>query len=504
MLQLFQSSTRHGHALPHKVSRLASEALEQTPVATMLCDPIDHRVTFANRVARETAARIADDLGIAADELCGTSVDIFHPRPGTLSRIMEQPQKLPHCEVVALGAQSLELTVSAIHDPDGRYLMPCVTWRVVTARVAREARTDSLLQMLDEMPINVMMADPKTFVINYANRTTIENLKDLRAFLPVDPENLVGTSIDVFHKHPEHQRALLSDPNNLPHSARIRVGDQTLLLKASAVMDKNGAYVGMMVSWSVITKQIAITDQFENEVKGVVDTVSVASTELKGTAETLSAAAAATVDQSTARATSAQSLIQTIDEISTQVERSAAQRDAAVAIAREGTDRITALAQAAEQIGTVVSLINNIAEQTNLLALNATIEAARAGDAGKGFAVVASEVKNLARQTATATEGIGAQVKEMQAATRETVDSISDINGTINELSAIAGAIDSAVKKQSTATAEVTGNIAGVTEVSQATGQSAEILLKAANPLSADSEGLANEVEGFLAELRSL
>lgn len=370
--------------------------------------------------------------------------------------------------------------------------------------MAREARTDSLLQMLDEMPINVMMADPKTFVINYANRTTIENLKDLRAFLPVDPENLVGTSIDVFHKHPEHQRALLSDPNNLPHSARIRVGDQTLLLKASAVMDKNGAYVGMMVSWSVITKQIAITDQFENEVKGVVDTVSVASTELKGTAETLSAAAAATVDQSTALATSAQSLIQTIDEISTQVERSAAQRDAAVAIAREGTDRITALAQAAEQIGTVVSLINNIAEQTNLLALNATIEAARAGDAGKGFAVVASEVKNLARQTATATEGIGAQVKEMQAATRETVDSISDINGTINELSAIAGAIDSAVKKQSTATAEVTGNIAGVTEVSQATGQSAEILLKAANRLSADSEGLANEVEGFLAELRSL
>ena len=151
-------------------------------------------------------------------------------------------------------------------------------------------------------------------MINYANRTTIENLKDLRAFLPVDPENLVGTSIDVFHKHPEHQRALLSDPNNLPHSARIRVGDQTLLLKASAVMDKNGAYVGMMVSWSVITKQIAITDQFENEVKGVVDTVSVASTELKGTAETLSAAAAATVDQSTALATSAQSLIQTIDD----------------------------------------------------------------------------------------------------------------------------------------------------------------------------------------------
>ena len=96
----------------------------------------------------------------------------------------------------------------------------------------------------------------------------------------------------------------------------------------------------------------------------------------------------------------------------------------------------------------------------------------------------------------------------MQAETRETIDSIGDINGTINELCAIAGAIYSAiysaVEKQSTATAEVTGNIAGVTEVSQATGQSAEILLKAVGRPSADSEGLANEVEGFLAALRSL
>ena len=241
----------------------------------MLCDPIDHRITFANHAAREVAARIADDLGVSADDLCGASIDIFHPRPGALSQLMEQPQKLPHCEIVTLGAQSVELTVSAIHDPDGRYLMACVTWRVVTDQVAREAYNDGLQQMLDEMPINVMMADPQTFEITYANRTTIENLKDLGP-LPIDPENLVGTNIDVFHKHPERQRALLADPKNLPHSARIRVGDQTLLLKASAVMDKHGAYVGMMVSWSVITKQIAITDQFENEVKGVVDTVSVA------------------------------------------------------------------------------------------------------------------------------------------------------------------------------------------------------------------------------------
>ena len=82
MLQLFKSSTRHGNALPHKDSRLASEALEQMPVATMLCDPIDHRVTFANRVARETAARIADDLGIAADDSAAPRLIFFTPVRG--------------------------------------------------------------------------------------------------------------------------------------------------------------------------------------------------------------------------------------------------------------------------------------------------------------------------------------------------------------------------------------------------------------------------------------
>jgi len=116
------------------------------------------------------------------------------------------------------------------------------------------------------------------------------------------------------------------------------------------------------------------------------------------------------------------------------------------------------IAEAAEKIGAVVGLITNIASRTNLLALNATIEAARAGDAGKGFAVVPPEVKTLANQTGKATEEIGAQITQIQAATREAIEAIQGISATIEEVSAIATIIASAVEEQGAATSEIARN----------------------------------------------
>jgi methyl-accepting chemotaxis protein len=112
----------------------------------------------------------------------------------------------------------------------------------------------------------------------------------------------------------------------------------------------------------------------------------------------------------------------------------------------------------------VVRLIGEIAGQTNLLALNATIEAARAGEAGKGFAVVASEVKNLAGQTAKATEEIGRQIAEMQAATAQAVDAIRAIGATVDRTSDIATAIAAAVEEQGATTREIARSAAQVAE----------------------------------------
>ena len=152
-----------------------------------------------------------------------------------------------------------------------------------------------------------------------------------------------------------------------------------------------------------------------------------------------------------------------------------------------GTDgTVRSLDAAAGKISEVVSLINEIAEQTNLLALNATIEAARAGTAGKGFAVVASEVKNLANQTARATEEITQQVGAMQGATRDAVAAISSIGEVITEMNEIAGRVSGAISRQGSATHEIAGTVAEAAagtravssrmeEVSDGTGRAGEL-----------------------------
>jgi methyl-accepting chemotaxis protein len=189
----------------------------------------------------------------------------------------------------------------------------------------------------------------------------------------------------------------------------------------------------------------------------------------------------------------------------------------AVRQAQKTVARITALSEAATRVGNVVKLITDIAEQTNLLALNATIEAARAGEAGKGFAVVASEVKNLANQTAKATEEISAQIAGIQTATQDSVSAISGIGTTIGEISGIASAIAAAVEEQSaatqeiarnvqeaaTGTSEVTSNISTVSQAAGETGAAATQVLSAAGELSSQATVLRQEFESFIHTIRA-
>ena len=165
----------------------------------------------------------------------------------------------------------------------------------------------------------------------------------------------------------------------------------------------------------------------------------------------------------------------------------------------------------------MVGLINDIAGQTNLLALNATIEAARAGDAGKGFAVVASEVKNLASQTARATEEISSQIKAVQDETSSAVGAIGGITTTIAQINEIATSIASAVEEQGAATGEisrsvqqaaqstqeVSRNIESVNQAAQTTGQSASEVKDVSNSLSGEVASLEAEVNKFLDRVRA-
>ncbi len=120
----------------------------------------------------------------------------------------------------------------------------------------REAEQSRLLHMIDDMPVAVMTVEPGTFAINYANNTSKRLIDRIAHLLPIEPDALLGTSIDVFHAHPEHQRRLLADPANLPHNTRIRLGPEVLDLNVSAVRANDGSYIGPMLTWALVTKEV--------------------------------------------------------------------------------------------------------------------------------------------------------------------------------------------------------------------------------------------------------
>ena len=276
---------------------------------------------------------------------------------------------------------------------------------------------------------------------------------------------------------------------------------------------------------------VELADRFEQAVGGIVAQVSDSATELQATAETMTEAAAAAASQSNAVANAAEEaasnvgtvaaaaeeLGASIGEIGRQVEGSSGLARQAVGEADETARQMQALNGVVAKIGDVVGLISSISGQTNLLALNATIEAARAGEAGRGFAVVAGEVKELASQTAKATDEIAAQIGQVQGATSACVSAIGSITDRIREINGLATSIAAAVEQQGAATQEivrnvaqaaggtdtVTRNIAGVAQTSEGTGAAATQVLASASALSRQSDRLNGEVRRFLDAVRA-
>jgi methyl-accepting chemotaxis protein len=360
-----------------------------------------------------------------------------------------------------------------------------------------------LRQMVDQMPTNVIAARMPDLRVTYMNNGSKRLLARLAedGFSNCAPDALMGRSIDIFHGDRTREISeLLSNPANLPHAARIRLGPEHIYQRISAVFGADGTYVGPMLVWNVVTaqEQLAVdVDTVTQQILGDTGRLEHDSIRMAETAETTAGQVKDAARASDEAASSVQAMAAAAEELSASIsaigERMREASDAA-RVARTTTEHLDltarGLTRSADEIGTIVALIGDIAGQTNLLALNATIEAARAGEAGKGFAVVASEVKALAGQTAKATTEIADQVGGMRSVTAQVVAALQEVSTTVLAIHDIAGHINEAMQQQSQATSEIARGAAQAADGTRRASASFEGLLQSA----ADTGEGANDV----------
>ncbi len=432
---------------------------------------------------------------------------------------------------------TIQASYNPIADAKGKLVKVVKFASDITEMAKSREEAARISSMMEQAPINVMFAGPD-FKISYANPASMKTLKSIEHLLPIKAEQLIGQTIDIFHKKPDHQRKLLADPKNLPHRAQIQVGPETLDLLVSPIFDGNRSYLGAMVTWEVITQKLkmeqdvkdaAVRDQEKAEAMAkILDQVNASAATLGSSAEELTAVS--TQMASNAEETSAQANVvsaaseqvsKNVQTVSTGVEEmnaaireiaknasdSARVAQQAVTTAATANTTISKLGDSSAEIGKVIKVITSIAEQTNLLALNATIEAARAGEAGKGFAVVANEVKELAKETAKATEDISHKIEAIQGDTQGAVESIRKIGEVIAQINDISNTIASAVEEQTATATEMSRNVA---EAAKGTAEIAQNITSVAQAAQNTTQGATNcqqaasELARMAAELQQL
>ncbi|MCH6256928.1 PAS domain S-box protein [Puniceicoccaceae bacterium K14] len=433
-----------------------------------------------------------------------------------------------------IGKDGSEIWIEASYNPvldlNGRPFKVVKFATNITEAVEQEIINQRYQSITENSPVNIIFSDTE-LNIQYINPAAKKGLSEYSSIFPKSSDALLGKSVEFFHQDEELQQHLLRGESALPHKATLELGSETVEINATATYDSSGNYLGPMIGWEVITEKLAaekrereMNDNLTQTLQSVeqsAEALAASSEELSAISQQMSVSSEETANQSgvvaaaseevsknvETVATSAEEMSATVIEIANNAGEAAKIASKAVTVANETNETVSQLGESSVEIGKVIKVITSIAQQTNLLALNATIEAARAGEAGKGFAVVANEVKELAKQTATATEDIGQKIDAIQSDTTEAVDAISEISGIINQISDIQTTIASSVEEQSATTSEIARN---ASEASTGSMDIAKNISTVSTSAKTTAEGASNtlvasqELARLAADLKSV
>ncbi len=246
-------------------------AVDGAQTAMMTIDR-DLVITYVNEETRRLMRRHAEVLrrlypGFDPENLVGQCIDQFHKNPAHQRRLLADPSNLPYETDIEVGPLTFHIRVSAIHDLKGNYVGNTLEWADVTELRRREIEVARLQSAVDGAETALMLCD-EDGVITYVNPAVVQLLERRREQLQrvwpgFDPRKLVGRNIDEFHKNPAHQRSILRDPSRLPYRGHIKLLDLEFEVNATAVLDKNGRYMGNMVEWKDVTEQKDAERQIE-------------------------------------------------------------------------------------------------------------------------------------------------------------------------------------------------------------------------------------------------
>ena len=439
-----------------------SAMVENSPTNTMFCDA-EMRIQYMNPASLSTLRKIERLLPCKVDDILGQSVDIFHQNPAHQRQMLGNPdQYLPHSAVIQLGDEHMELNVSAIRDEHGAHIGAMATWSLVTDKLRIEREANELMERE-----RAASADLQAKVNSLSTTLAAAAAGDLTAKVTVSGNDAIGQMGDAVGK-------LLGDLRGSIQA--IAVNSEALAAAAEELQVVSAQMGGNSAETS---RQVSFVSDASVEVSRNVETVSAASSQMSSS----------------------------IKEIARNASEAAKVATQAVEAARVTNATVSLLGDSSAEIGQIVKVITGIAQQTNLLALNATIEAARAGEAGKGFAVVANEVKELAKETAKATEDISAKIEAIQNDTNSSVESITGILSIIDQIAQFQDTIASAVEEQAATTSEIARSVDQASRGSQEITANMHTVAQAADSTANganDSSRAASELARMASDLQSL